>query len=36
VGLTRSVQQGDISLTYASRDESDAQNLFVAGFSTSF
>lgn len=36
VGLTRSVDQGEISLTYASRDERDAQNLFVAGFSTSF
>ncbi|SEO73655.1 TorF family putative porin [Aquisalimonas asiatica] len=36
LGMSREMDQGTISLTYASRDESDAQNLFVAGFSTSF
>ncbi|TVQ71315.1 MAG: hypothetical protein EA372_09650 [Chromatiaceae bacterium] len=36
LGVTRSTQMGDISLTYASRNESDAQDLFVAGYSLSF
>ena len=34
--MTQSIDTGAISLTYASRDESDAQNLFVAGYRVSF
>ncbi|MBK5937080.1 TorF family putative porin [Halorhodospira halophila] len=36
VGISRAVDVGEISLTYGSRDESGAQDLFVAGYSVSF
>ncbi|AHE97769.1 TorF family putative porin [Thioalkalivibrio paradoxus] len=36
LGVGRSLGVGEISLTYASRNESDAQNLFVAGYTVSF
>jgi uncharacterized protein (TIGR02001 family) len=36
VGVSRAVEVGEISLTYASRDENDAQDLFVAGYTLSF
>jgi len=36
LGVGRSLGTGEISLTYASRDESDAQDLFVAGYTLSF
>lgn len=36
LGLTKSTDYGDISLTYAQTDESDLDPLFVAGWSTSF
>ncbi|MCA1805347.1 MAG: TorF family putative porin [Xanthomonadaceae bacterium] len=36
LGLTKSTDLGDISLTYAQTDDSDLDPLFVAGYSISF
>ncbi|WP_018953932.1 TorF family putative porin [Thioalkalivibrio sulfidiphilus] len=36
LGLTKSTDMGDISLTYAQTDESDIDPLFVVGYSISF
>lgn len=36
LGLSRGVDRGEISLTYASRDERGSQSLFAAGYSISF
>lgn len=36
LGVIRSTDFGDLSLTYGSRDDSDAQDLFVAGWEMSF
>jgi len=36
LGLTKSTNYGDISLTYAQTDDSDLDPLFVAGYSISF
>jgi hypothetical protein len=36
LGLTKSTDYGDISLTYAQTDDSDLDPLFVAGYSISF
>ncbi|WP_242464764.1 TorF family putative porin [Halorhodospira abdelmalekii] len=36
LGLARQHGQSEISLTYASRDESGAQSLFVAGYTVAF
>jgi len=36
LGLTKSTNMGDFSLTYGSTDESGSQDLFVVGYSISF
>ncbi|WP_242464118.1 TorF family putative porin [Halorhodospira halophila] len=36
LGVSRAVDVGEISLVYGSRDESGAQDVFVAGYSVSF
>ncbi|SEP69051.1 hypothetical protein SAMN05421693_103109 [Ectothiorhodospira magna] len=36
LGLARESGPGEISLTYASRDETGAQSLFVAGYTINF
>ncbi|OOG26406.1 hypothetical protein B1C78_04875 [Thioalkalivibrio denitrificans] len=36
IGLTKSTNMGDISITYAQTDESDLDPLFVVGYSISF
>ena len=35
-GVGRTLGMGEISLTYAPRNESDARDLFVAGYTLSF